>query len=523
MSKEIRIKIENLCKQINYYSDLYYKENTSEVSDAFFDSLLKELIRLENKYPEYRTIDSPTNRVGGSAVEKFSKEQHSFPMLSLANAFNKEDLLTFNSQILKATDLKEVEYICELKIDGVSISLVYENNILTKAITRGNGTEGELVTNNIKTIRDIPLKANVGDNIIRGELFIDKNTFNSLNKTREEQGLDLFLNPRNTASGAIRQLDSKITKSRNLKAFIYYSPSILESKTLTKQSDLLDFLGKNNFSVNPESKVCKNIDKVIEYVEYLLDKRNSFPYEIDGIVIKVNDYNLYETIGKTSKHPKWAIAYKFPAELKEAKILDIFPTVGRTGKITYNAKLEPTNIMGSVVRASTLHNLELIKLKDIRINDTVFIHKAGDIIPEVLNVNLDKRPLKSVEYSGIDKCPSCETVLNKLTEVDQFCLNELCPIKQLRLFEHFVSRNAMNIEGLSEKTLEKFIENKIISSLLDIFTLEAKKDIIIELDNFGEKSFANLIFSINNAKQNSADKLLFALGIKNVGKKLHKF
>ena len=436
-------------------------------------------------------------------------------MLSVSNAFNEEDLRAFDNRVRKV--ISDVEYMCELKIDGLAVSLSYENGKFTVGATRGDGTVGENITENLKTIRAIPLKIDATSSFeVRGEAYMPKNSFEKLNAAREENGQQVFQNPRNAAAGSLRQLDTKLTAQRNLSIFLYglTRQEIFDIDTQSKSLETLDDLG---FKTNKERKVAKDIDEVIEYVEYWQEHRLDLPYEIDGIVIKVNNLEAQEKIGYTVRSPKWAIAYKFPAEEVETKILDIELTVGRTGVITPTAILEPVRVAGTTVSRASLHNHELIEARDIRINDTVIIHKAGDIIPEVVRVVMDKRTDQEV-YEAPTKCPSCGHETVKLEdEVAIRCINPACPAQIVEDIIHFVSRGAMNIDGLGEKFVIQLYEAELIKDVADLYTL--KYEDLIKLDRVGDKKATNLLNAIEASKKQPLEKVLFGLGIRFLGQK----
>ncbi|WP_338985300.1 NAD-dependent DNA ligase LigA [Spiroplasma endosymbiont of Diplazon laetatorius] len=520
--KDIQIKINKLKEDLNKWGHAYYVLDNPIVDDAEYDKSLNELINLEKQYPELLTQDSPSQKVGGIVMDKFEKYKHKQPMLSLSNAFNKNDLINFDDQILKEIENKNYNFFVEPKIDGLSISLIYKKGNLFKGVTRGDGVYGEDVTSNVKTIKSIPLSiSDKRDYVeIRGEVFLSKNEFEKINKQRQNNDEEIFANPRNAAAGTLRQLDSSIAASRKLDAYLYY---FMDREQFHTHSESLDYLDKMNFKVNKLGKICNNIDEVYEHIEFIQSQRELLDYEIDGVVIKVNDFDLYEKVGYTAKSPKWAIAFKFPAEVKETKLNNIFATVGRTGRITYNASLEPVQIAGTTVQAATLHNADFILQRDIRVGGKVKIKKAGDIIPEVI------APVQNEDFSKLKKwveeknCPECNSELERVDgEVDQYCINSQCPRKIVRGLEHFVSRDAMNIEGLSIKIIEKLYENKFINNVGDIYKLNLHKEKLIQLDKMGEKSVNNLLDSIEKSKNNSFDKLFFGLGIRHVGKKTAK-
>nr|VZR99687.1 DNA ligase [Mycoplasma feriruminatoris] len=523
MSKnQVLLRINQLKEQLNLWSKQYYVDDNPTVDDTEYDLALKELISLENLYPEFITLDSPSQKVGGMVSEKFEKVSHKTPMLSLGNVFSFEEFLDFNTQVSKVSNTLNNEYVAELKIDGLSISLVYENGSLITAATRGNGIVGEDVTINVKTIKSIPLQISKKERVeVRGEVFLSKAEFEKINQKRLLNNEDLFANPRNAAAGTLRQLDSKIVANRNLDAFLYYYISD-DSNNLSQYESILK-LNQLGFKTNKETKLCKNLDEVQAYINKYTDLKNDLDYQIDGIVFKINDKSLQNSLGFTSKIPKWAIAYKFPAEIKQTKLLDIFATVGRTGKITYNAKLEPVSLMGATISAATLNNAEYIKTKDLRINSVVKIKKAGDVIPEVIEAIKDDKFYELEKFKPDLYCPNCHSLLEKNEdEVDQFCINSNCSMKILRALQHFSSREAMNIVSLGDRSLEILFNLNIIKTISDIYRLEDHKERILEIENFGLKSYLNLIDSINKSKNNSLEKVLFGLGIRHIGSKTAK-
>ncbi|KXZ40382.1 DNA ligase (NAD+) [Alkalithermobacter thermoalcaliphilus JW-YL-7 = DSM 7308] len=514
---EIQKKIKELVDIINYHNHKYYVEDNPEISDNEYDDLMRKLIDLEEKYPEYKLQDSPTQRVGGYAVDKFNQVVHTVPMLSLSNAYSESDIKDFDKRV-KGVVSSNVEYVAELKIDGLSVCLSYENGILKTGATRGDGQVGEDVTLNLKTIKSIPIK--LKDNIdiqVRGEVFISKERFEKLNIYQEENNLPKFANPRNAAAGSLRQLDPKVTAKRNLDIFVFNIQSI-KGKDIQTHSEGLEYLKNLGFKVSPNYKVCKDIDSLMEFINYYQENRYKLDFEIDGIVIKVNDLNQRQILGNTAKSPRWAIAYKFPAEKKKTKVLDIIVQVGRTGNLTPTAILSPVSVAGSTISRATLHNEDYIKQKDIRIGDTVIIQKAGDVIPEVVEVVLDERTGDEIEFNMPDICPECNSkVYRQEGEVAVKCINSLCPAQIRRGIIHFVSRNAMNIEGLGESIVTMLLDKKLIKDVADLYYLE-KKD-LINLERMGEKSAQNLISSIEKSKQNDLSRLIFGLGINYIGEK----
>jgi DNA ligase (NAD+) len=518
---DILKRIEELKTLLVKYSYEYYHEDNPTVSDQEFDALLHELIKLEEEYPEFKTSDSPTMRVGGAILDKFNKVTHDIPMMSLSNAFNEEDLKSFDEKIVK--EVGKVEYNVELKIDGLAGSLKYENGTLILGATRGNGVVGEDITNNIKTIKTIPLNVDYKESLeVRGEIFMSKKSFDKANKERARLGLDLFKNPRNSAAGSVRQLDSKVASSRSLDMFIY-SLITPEVHGIDTHTEALEFAKNLGFKINPLSKLCGNIDEVIEYIKEYTEQRNDLKYEIDGIVVKVNDITKYDKIGYTAKSPKWAIAFKFPAEEVITRVNSIEFQVGRTGQITPVANLDPVIVQGSTVSRATLHNEDYFVDKDIRENDFVVIRKAGDIIPEVVRVIEDRREQTSVRFEMIKQCPVCESELSrKQGESGHFCANPDCDAKKTEGLIHFASRKAMNIEGLGIRIVEQFYNDGFLNSIKDIYLLKNRRDELIVKEGFGVKSIDKLLENIELSKDKNMDKLMFGLGIRHVGEKVSK-
>ena len=517
-------RIYELRELLNKYNYEYYVLDNPTVSDYEYDARLRELIELEEKYPECYDPNSPSQRVGGMVVETFNKIKHKRMMLSLGNAFNNDELEDFDARIKDALNSDcEVEYICELKIDGLAMSIEYVDGKMNYSATRGNGVEGEEVTHNIKTIKSIPLNvSNTRVFEVRGEVYMPKKSFDKLNNARKESGESLFANPRNAAAGSVRQMDSKIAASRGLDMFMYTYVDC-EQFGYYKQSDALDALEKLGFKTNPERRVCKGIKEVIGYIEEYTLKRDELAYEIDGIVIKVNDINLHDTIGYTMKTPKWAIAYKFPAKEVKTKLKDIIFTVGRTGKITPNAVLEPVFVAGSTVSRATLHNEDFVLDKDIRIGDNVMIRKAGDVIPEVVRSVEDDRTGEEKVFVMTKTCPICGGVVErKKEEAAHYCVNSDCPAKKVESVIHFASKGAMDIEGLGEKVVEDLYNLGFVKSAADIYDLSKHKEELIKIDGYGKKSVENMLDAIEKSKSNSLERLLFALGIDEVGAKTSK-
>ena len=514
-------RVIELTKLLEQYNHEYYVLDNPSVSDAEYDRLINELILLEEKYPELKSPFSPTQRVGGKVLSEFEKITHKRSMLSLANAFNEQDVRDFDRKVKEALGLASVTYMCEMKIDGLAISLDYQNGRLNYAVTRGDGAVGENVTHNIITIKSIPVQIPEPGNLeIRGEVFMPKASLNELNKIREEKGEPLLANARNAAAGSIRQLDSKIAASRKLDAYWYYWVNAGDLK-IKKHSDALLYLEKLGFKTNKERRLCQDIDEVIAYISEYQNKRNSLPYDIDGIVIKVDNLNYYGELGYTAKTPRWAIAYKFPPEEVTTRLVDIIFTVGRTGKITPNAVLEPVRVAGSLVQRATLHNEDFIYDKKLKIGDFVTLRKAGDVIPEVVRPIIERRDDKVRDFVMIENCPVCASKLEKV-EAMHFCRNPHCPAKQIEGIIHFASRDAMDIDGMGEKVVEQFFNQKFILSIPDIYRLASHRAEIVEIDGWSDKSIDNLLAAIEKSKQNSLEKLLFGLGIKEVGAKMAK-
>ena len=513
-------RAEELRTRLNQWSREYYVEDKPTVEDYVYDKDYAELVAIEEQYPDLITSDSPTQRVGGKVLEGFEKVTHDIPLYSLNDVFSKEELIAFDQRVQKAVG-RVVDYCCELKIDGLSVSLRYEDGNFVRGATRGDGTVGENITENLKTVRSVPIKLKEPMNIeVRGECFMPKRSFVQLNQDREAEGKDIFANPRNAAAGSLRQLDSKITAKRNLDTFLYtvadFGP--MQAKT---QYDALEELEKIGFHTNREKRLCHSIDEVWSYIEEYHDKRVDLPYEIDGIVIKVNEFSLQDQLGFTIKAPRWAAAYKFPPEEVETLIENIEWTVGRTGVVTPTAIMTPVRVAGTTVSRASLHNGDYIKLKDIRLKDTVLIYKAGDIIPEVSQVVLDKRPKDSEEYQLPTHCPVCGSELVHLDEeVALRCINPKCPAQMKEGLNHFVSRNAMNIDGLGPRVLEQMYDKKLVADVADLYKLTEEE--LLTLDKIKEKSANNILTAIDNSKDNSVERLIFGLGIRHVGAKAAK-
>ena len=518
---EAKKRHQELVEILEKYSYEYYVLDNPSVSDAEYDDKLSELEHIEKLFPELVTRNSPTQRIIGQVLTGFNKIHHKYQMLSLGDVFNLEELKIWDRKLCENLNVKNVTYNAEMKIDGLAMSLVYENGELLYCATRGDGTTGEDVTTNVLTIPSIPTHIKIKERVeIRGEVYMPKASFMSLNEARKEAGEPLFANARNAAAGSIRNLDSNVAKSRKLDAWWYYleEPEKFNIKT---QAEALDFIESLGFKVNPERKVLSSFDEIIKYVEEYNKKRNSLPYDIDGIVLKVNDLSLHEEIGYTSKTPKWAIAYKFPPEEVITKLKDIIYTVGRTGKITPNAVLEPVKVAGSTVQRATLHNEDFIKDKDLMIGDYVILRKAGDIIPEVVTPVYARRDGSQIPFKMITNCPDCGSELVKI-EAMHFCLNKNCPSRKIESLIHFASKDAMDIEGMGDKVCEQFFAEKFIQSIPDIYRLANYKENIIQIEGWSYKSTESLLEAIENSKKKSLEKLLFGLGIKEVGEKMAK-
>ena len=516
MDKERILELRKLLKQYSYE---YYTLDKPTIPDSEYDQLFRQLEDLEAKHPELFDPDSPTQRVGGTVLSEFNKVTHDRPMLSLGDVFSYDELRQWSKKI---TDVyPNIEYCVEYKIDGLAMGLIYEDGVLKQAVTRGDGVVGEDVTNNVKTIMSIPMSIPYKQRYdIRCEVYMPKSSFERVNRERRQDGEEEFANPRNAAAGSIRQLDSKICATRGLDGFWYHVPDDVNCKT---HYDSLMYARKLGFVVNDTIRLCHNIEEVIEYIDETAKIRHDLGYEIDGMVIKVNSYEQQRNLGFTSRIPKWAIAYKFPAEEVRTKVEDIFITVGRTGKCTPNAKLTPVRIAGTTVSYATLHNEDNISDKDIRIGDTVIVRKAGDIIPEVVRSIKENRDGSQVKFKFPTKCPVCGGKLYRYEdEAAHFCINSECKARLVYSISHFAERNAMNIDGLGERKSEAFIENGLIQSFEDIYKLHNKKNEILNIEKFGLKSYDNLIETIENSKKNSVERLLNGLGIRQVGEKASK-
>ena len=499
----------------------YHTLDNPTITDQEYDKYLRELIEIETLHPEWVREDSPTQHAGGKIIDSFKKVEHKIPMMSLSDVFSESEVIAFDERIKK--EGINPEYMCELKIDGLSVSLLYEKGKLIRAATRGDGTTGEDITHNAKTIKVIPLKLKEEVDIeVRGEIFMNKKTLKDLNEKRSKKGEPLLQNCRNAAAGSIRQLDSKIAAERKLDNFIYHLPNPLDYGLKT-HAEAIDYMHKLGFKINPNNRLVHSINEVLEFIEEKGKMRPNLPYDIDGVDIKVNDISEQQRLGYTAKYPKWATAYKFPAEEVLTKLTDIIFTVGRTGQITPNAVLEPVIVAGSTISRATLHNEDYVKEKDLKIGDIVSIRKAGDVIPEVVERKEERRTGKEKDFVMITNCPMCNTpLIKKEGQVDYYCPNDKCPARHIEGLIHFVSRNAMNIDGLGDRIMEDFYNFGFIGNIADIYSLKNHETDLIRLEGFGDKSVSNLLEAIENSKGNSLERLIFALGIPHVGEKTAK-
>ncbi len=526
--KNIQSEIQSLCEIINQHNIKYYLEDNPVISDYEYDLLLRKLQKLEKKYPTLIQPDSPTQRVGSRPLEKFSTVEHRIPLLSLDNAMNNQEIIDFDMRIKKGLQTNdEIEYILEPKLDGLAVELIYQNGLFQIGSTRGDGNIGENITQNLKTIKQIPLSINEKAPIIeiRGEVFIDKADFINLNKQRLNNNEQPFANPRNCAAGSLRQLNSKITSTRPLKIFCY-APGYIEGLNLNSQYEFLKMLPKWGLPVNPLIKIGHGPKFIIEYLNEMEEKRNELPYEIDGIVCKVNNFDLQNQLGNKSRSPRWAIAGKFKAQQVTTKVVNILPSVGRTGAITPVAKLNSVEVGGVIVSNATLHNQDEINKKDVRIGDTVLIQRAGDVIPEIIKVIIEERPNNTQRYFLPDLCPECNSnILKPKNEAVARCHNFSCPAQIKGRIKHFISRNAINIDGFGEKLVDQLVDKGIVNNISDIFNLT--KNQLLSLDRMGNKSADNILNSIEKSKLTSFSKFIYSLGIRNIGehsaKILNKF
>lgn len=530
VSPEIIKRIEELRELIHQHDYNYYVLNEPTISDREYDLLMQELIELENKYPFLITPDSPTQRVGGEPTKEFPVVVHEVPMLSLSNTYSIEELYDFHRRVKEGLpEGEKIEYVTELKIDGVAISLKYRNGLFVQGVTRGDGTRGDDITNNLRTIRALPLRLNFREvkrkdfeNIeVRGEVYMNRDDFEALNREREKLGEKLFANPRNATAGTLKLQDPKQVAERPLNLFCYYLRS--NTKELSTQFENLKILRSLGFKVNPHHRLCSSIEEVIEFCKEWEEKRETLPYDIDGVVIKVNSIRQQEILGNVAKSPRWATAFKFEAKKAKTKLKAITLQVGRLGTITPVAELEPVFLAGTTVSRATLHNFEEIQRKDIRVGDTVIIEKGGDIIPKVVEVVLDERSSKSQPFEIPEKCPVCGTkLINPPGEVAYYCPNYDCPEQIKQRLVHFASRGAMDIEGLGEAVVDKFVDLGFLYSPADIYKLKEHREKLIQLEGFGEKSIDNLLKAIEKSKEQPFERVLFALGIRHVGASVAK-
>ena len=518
---DIKKRVEELTNILNDANYKYYVLDEPTITDQEYDKYLRELEELEQKYKEFARDDSPTKRVGGEVLDSFKKVTHKIPMMSLSDVFSESEVVNFDERIKK--EGIRPQYVCELKIDGLSVSLLYEHGKLVRAATRGDGVVGEDITHNVKTIKSVPLTLNEDIDIeVRGEIYMSKKSLEKVNLERIKNGEKPLQNARNGAAGSIRQLDSKVAAKRGLDVWIYHLPNPLDYGIHTHY-EALEFMKKLGFKTNSNNRLVNNINEVLEFISEKNAERKSLPYDIDGIVIKVNNIDQQQELGFTAKYPKWATAYKFPAEEVLTRLNDIIFTVGRTGQITPNAVLDPVIVMGSTIAGATLHNENYIKEKDLRIGDIVSIRKAGDVIPEVVEVKKERRTGNEKNFEMIHNCPICGTTLvKKEGQVDYFCLNEHCPTRKIESLIHFAERDAMNIDGLGEKIMEDFFNFSFIRTIPDIYLLQTHREDLTRLEGYGEKSVTKLLEAIEKSKSNSLEKLLFGLGIPHVGSKTAK-
>ena len=514
-------RIDELIKIINEADYNYHTLDNPTITDQEYDKYLRELFDLEEEHPELVRSDSPTQHAGGKIIDGFEKVEHKIPMMSLSDVFSESEVIAFDERIKK--EGIHPQYMCELKIDGLSVSLLYEKGVLVRAATRGDGVIGEDITHNAKTIKTIPLKLNEEVDIeVRGEIFMNKKTLLEINEERKKNNEPLLQNCRNAAAGSIRQLDSSVAAKRKLDTFIYHLPNP-EDFGISTHEAAIAYMKKLGFKTNPNNRLVNDITDVLTFIEEMKEKRPSLPYDIDGIVIKVNNLADQQKLGFTAKYPKWATAYKFPAEEVLTKLTDIIFTVGRTGQITPNAVLEPVIVAGSTVKRATLHNEDYVIAKDLKIGDIVSIRKAGDVIPEVVEAKKERRNGLEKNFKMIENCPMCgEKLVKKEGQVDYFCFNKNCPARKIESLIHFASRDAMNIDGLGDRIIEDFFNFGFIEKVSDIYKLENHRKDLITLEGYGNKSVANLLDAIDTSKHNSLEKLVFGLGIPHVGAKTAK-
>lgn len=514
-------RMEELIKIINEADYNYHTLDNPTITDQEYDKYLRELIEIEEEHPTWIKDYSPTQHAGGKIIEGFEKVNHKIPMMSLSDVFSESEVIGFDEKVKK--EIKNPKYMCELKIDGLSVSLLYEKGRLVRAATRGDGTTGEDITHNAKTIKSIPLKLKEEVDIeVRGEIFMNKKTLEELNKEREKKNEPLLQNCRNAAAGSIRQLDSKVAAKRKLDTFIYHLPNP-EDFGIKTHSEAIEYMKHLGFKTNPNNLLVDSIDEVLEFIEEKGHQRESLAYDIDGVVIKVNNIDDQQRLGFTAKYPKWATAYKFPAVEVLTKLVDIIFTVGRTGQITPNAVLEPAIVAGSTISRATLHNEDYVLEKDLKIGDIVSIRKAGDVIPEVVERKLERRTGEEKDFVMISNCPMCNTpLIKKEGQVDYYCPNKKCPARHIEGLIHFTSRDAMNIDGLGDRIIEDFYNFGYIGNFADIYSLKEHEQDLKRLEGYGDKSVSNLLEAIERSKENSLERLLFGFGIPHVGAKTAK-
>lgn len=519
--QEAKERIDRLKKDIEDHNYRYYVLDDPSIDDSEYDSMMHELKELEKEYPELATSDSPAARVGGQPLDAFEKIEHSEPMLSLDNALDIDELKSFFSRVSQSLGDKEIDYVCELKIDGLAVSLLYTDGIFIRGSTRGNGRIGENVTRNLKTVRSLPLslrRSVKGDLEVRGEVYMNKEHFAELNRRREEAGESLFANPRNASAGSLRQLDPSVTASRPLALFVYYMLDPGDSGLKT-QGQILKWLRDTGFPTQQQNRICHGPEEVLAFIEEWRGKRHELSYVTDGVVVKVNDRSLWKKLGNTAKSPKWAIAFKYPPEEKLSSVKDIVISVGRTGALTPTAILDPVHLSGTIVRRASLHNEDEVKRKDIRIGDMAWVRKAGEIIPEIIKVEKERRSGDEKPFRMPDKCPECGSEVVRLPgEVAVRCVNASCPAQLREGLIHFASRQAMDIRGLGEKIIEKLIEKEMVTDIADIYYLDKAQ--LLDLERMGEKSAENLLRAIEKSRECSLENLVTALGIRFVGSKV---
>jgi DNA ligase (NAD+) len=516
--EQAKKRIEELRSQIIYHEKKYYVDNEPQISDYEFDQLMAELKKLEEAFPEFITPDSPTQRVGEKPVEGFPTVEHRRPMLSIENCYNEDELREFEERIRKLLPGEKIEYVAELKIDGLSMSIIYRDGQYQQAVTRGDGFRGDDVTAQVKTIRSLPLSIPIKDEVeVRGEVYLPYESFKKINEEREKNGETLFANPRNAAAGSIRLLDPKEVARRNLDIFLYYI--FINGQEMASQWENLQQLKKLGFKINPHSRLCRNLEEVVDYYHEWTEKRDSLEYDVDGVVIKVNSTRQRELLGTTAKSPRWAIAFKFPARQATTKIKDIIIQVGRTGALTPVAILEPVQISGTTISRCTLHNEEELKRKDIRIGDYVLLERSGDVIPHIVSVMKERRTGQEKPFRWPDKCPVCHSKLYKEEgEAISRCINPSCPARLRESIIHFASRRAMNIEGLGEAWVDQLLAQGLIKQIPDLYHLKYEQ--LIKLERMGPKSARNLLQQIEESKKRELWRLIFALGIRHVGEKM---